>query len=634
MSALPRQRPLAAAAALVVAVLVAYGPVWSAGFLWDDDALITANDAVREPGGLADAWTGRGQDDYLPLTLGLYWLEWRLWGDDPTGYHAVNLALHALASLLVWRLLARLRVPGAWLAALVFAVHPVGVASVAWISEGKNTLSLVLAACACLAWLRGEQARTDGAPGGARWLALSTVTFAAALLAKTAVAPVPLVLLACAWWCRGRIARADVLWVLPHLALALALGALTVRFQHAQDLGSLVVRPEGLLSRLAVAGRALWFYAARLAWPVGLSPVYTRWDVAGTSPLEHLPGLLWCAALVAAWRASRAGPGVRRAAGRAVLFATGCATLLVAPALGLVTMSWHALSLVADHFQYLSMIALIALAVGAAVRHWPDGRRGAGVLAATLVVVALVLLTRQRAAAWTDVESLARRLVARHEGSWFGHANLGSALLARGELAEAERHLARAVELNPDNALALGNLAELRVRQDDPASAEDLLRRALAAQPALVEARARLADVLLDQGRFDEAGRVLQDALARRPDDVTVLLVHAKFLLAGGDAPGAAALCRRAVAKRPERPDAHNRLGVALALQGRDAEAEQAFGAALALDPALPEALNNLGMLHARRGERARAAELFRRALDARPGYAQAQANLEALGQG
>jgi Flp pilus assembly protein TadD len=393
-------------------------------------------------------------------------------------------------------------------------------------------------------------------------------------------------------------------------------------------MGSLVVRPEGFASRLAVAGRAPWFYAGKLAWPAGLSAVYPRWDVDGSAPLAHLPGLLWCGVLYAAWRALRA----RRAWGRPLLFALGSATLLVLPALGFVSMTHHALALVADHFQYLSMIALIALAASAAVTHWPSGLRAAGVATAALVVGVLIVLTARRAATWRDVETLSRELVLRQETSWFGHANLGSILLAQGREEQAGVHLLRAAELNPQNAMPLLNLGELRARRGDMAGAEELLRRAVALHPALADAHARLADVLLDLDRVDEAERSVAEALALRPGDTTAMLVQSKLLLARGDASGAESLCRSAVAARPERADAYNRLGFALVVQGKDAEAEQAFVAAIALDPTLPEALNNLGALYAGRGDVERAAALFRRALAARPGYDRARENLDELG--
>jgi Flp pilus assembly protein TadD len=635
-----RRRSVLLTCLLLVAVGVAYVPVWSAGFLWDDDMLITANEAVRSSGGLPDIWVGRGQLDYLPLTLSLWWLECRLFGTDPTGYHAVNLALHALAVLLVWRLLLRLRVPGAFLAAALFAVHPVGVASVAWISEGKNTFSLVWLSASALAFLRaaearrGEDARRVGGAGrvggahaaGRGWMLLSALLFACALLSKTAVVTAPLVFLLCVWWRWGRIARGDWFAALPLLALSLVLGLVTVQFQHSQDLGSLVVRPEGFLSRLAVAGLAPWFYAGKLLWPVGLSAVYPRWDVSGSSPLPFLPGLAWAGVLIVSWRASRA----QRGWGRPVLFALGSATLLLAPAAGLVTMTYHSLSLVADHFQYAPMIALLALLAGAAARAWPGGP-AAGAATAAVLVSMLVALTHQRATDWRDVETLSRALVEQRDDAWFGHANLGSILLARGDDAGAAVHLARAAELNPLNAMPFMNLAELRARGGDLAGAHALLLRAVELHPGLVEAQARLADLLLDLDRPEEAERAVRKALALAPQDTTATLVLGRLLLMRGDVAGAEALCRRAIAERPERADAHHRLGYMLVVQGRDAEAEQAFEAALALDPALPETLNNLGVLRRNRGDVEGAAELFRRALEARPGYDRARENLEAL---
>ena len=203
---------------LVLVTFAAYTPVWHAGFIWDDAHHITDNQIVKASDGLYRTWFTTEPADYYPLTESLWWLEWRLWGDSATGYHMVNVLLHAANAALVWMILQRLKIPGAWLAALVFAIHPVNVATVAWISEQKNTLSMLFYAVAILFYLRFDEENRW------RWYGLSLAAFLLALLSKTAVVMLPVVLLGCVWWRRGRVQWKDLLCSIPFFALSLALG--------------------------------------------------------------------------------------------------------------------------------------------------------------------------------------------------------------------------------------------------------------------------------------------------------------------------------------------------------------------------------------------------------------------------
>jgi protein O-mannosyl-transferase len=127
---------------LVVAVLIAYLPALQGGYIWDDNRYVTENPILPQPDGLAAIWTDPGATiQYYPMVFTTFWLEYRLWGLNPLGYHATNILLHALSALLLWAILRRLAVPGAWLAAALFALHPVHVESVAWVTERKNVLS-------------------------------------------------------------------------------------------------------------------------------------------------------------------------------------------------------------------------------------------------------------------------------------------------------------------------------------------------------------------------------------------------------------------------------------------------------------------------------------------------------------
>ena len=267
-------------ASLVLLACVAYWPTLGNGFIWDDDDYVQNNMTLASPAGLRNIWFKLGAvPQYYPLVHSTFWIEHRLWGLDARGYHAVNLLLHALSAVLVWRLLARLAVPGAWLAAAVFAVHPVGVESVAWVTERKNVLSCALALGSMLAYLRfspADVASDDRARGAWRYYVLALVLYVAAVLSKTVTASVPAVLLVVYWWKRGRVSGRDVIRLIPFFAWGLGLSAVTVWMEktfvgaHGEEWN---ISP---LERMLIAGRALWFYAGKLAWPYPLIFFYPR----------------------------------------------------------------------------------------------------------------------------------------------------------------------------------------------------------------------------------------------------------------------------------------------------------------------------------------------------------------------
>ena len=290
------QRHILLAAVIVCAALVVYIPTMQGGFFWDDHSYLVRSQLIHAPDGLRRFWLTREAQDYFPLTSTLLWVEWRLWGMTAAGYHVVNVLLHAAAAVLVWRVLQRLHIAGAWLAGLLFAVHPVAASSAAWITEGKNTLSLTLGLLSITAYLTYED-RAERPPGpagrAAGWYALAVLLFLFALLAKTSVAMLPAVLLLCAWWRRGRSCRKDLLRSLPFFALSLALGLVTVWFQKHNVIGAMVVRPEGIGSRVAAAGWMVWFYLFKLLLPAGLCVIYPRWDVDGTSSSHSCRWRFW-----------------------------------------------------------------------------------------------------------------------------------------------------------------------------------------------------------------------------------------------------------------------------------------------------------------------------------------------------
>ncbi len=282
------------AIAIVALTVVAYVPALANGIVWDDDDTIFMNPLMRAAGGWSRFWTATTTPDYYPVTSTLEWLLWHAFGDAPFGYHAVNVVLHAATAVVLWRVLRRLAVPGADVAAMLFAVHPVTVPTVAWISELKNILALGLAATALLAYLRWEDERSP------RWYAASCTAFVAALLSKTSVVALPPVLLTLAWYRRGRVTTRDVLATAPFFAASALLGLVTVTFQH-NALGTSVVRTESMPSRVAAAAWVLWFYLRKDLVPLGLMMIYPRWHVDASDVAAWLPLVALGAAAAAAW---------------------------------------------------------------------------------------------------------------------------------------------------------------------------------------------------------------------------------------------------------------------------------------------------------------------------------------------
>jgi hypothetical protein len=370
------------ATGLVALTLLVYITAILSGFVWDDDTHLIDNMVLKEYG-LYRSWFTSEQFNYWPVTWTSYWLEYQLWGLNPTGYHAVNVLVHAANALLIWRILIQLNVPGAWMAAVVFAVHPVNVESVAWISQQKNTLSMFFFLLSLLWYLRFDYSGHRGL----YWTAVSL--FVLAMLSKGAVATLPVVLLMCVWWLRKTISHRDLLGSLPFFAVSALMSIVEIWFQYVRAIGGDIVRDDSFFARLAGAGWVVWFYLYKALLPLNLSFIYPRWEIDPTNWLSYIPGLVLIGLLWLCWR-------FRQSWGQAVLFALGYFVVTLGPVLGFFNIYFMKYSFVADHYQYVSIIGIIALLVAVGCRVLKQlGRGGARLVyvGATAVLVVLGLLT-------------------------------------------------------------------------------------------------------------------------------------------------------------------------------------------------------------------------------------------------
>lgn len=587
---------------LVLLVLAAYLPTLSNGFVWDDDANVTENRTVQSADGVVRIWTNPlANQQYYPLTHTSHWLLVRMFGLAPWAHHVANLLLQIAAAILVFTLLTHLRLPGAWLAAALFAIHPLQVESVAWVTERKNLLAMVFLLPAVLLQLRhagvldsdpGETRPTSGASTGVVcWPAVAL--FAAALLAKTAVAGAPVATLAIVWWKRGRIRRDDLVSLIPFFVLAVGLGLATAGLERRHFWVSGSDWSPTLPERVLIAGRVFWFYLGKFVWPLGQVFIYPRWQIDAGRLLGWAAPVAVVAVVAVLARASgRIGRGPMAAA-----VAYGA---LIAPASGFFYVYFFQFSFVQDHFQYFACVVPASLSAAAVWRLLPRPALRAVASAALLLV--LGVLSWQRARLFRDSETLWLDTIARNPTAWLAQYNLGLARVEAGRLDEGVALYSEALRANPTFSLAHYNLAR----------------------------------ALQQLGRDDEAVRHYEEAVRLRPDEPMAHNNLGLLLLGRGRADEALSHYEDAIAADPTFAPAHLNRANALMSRGRLEEALIEYDAVLRLTPTLAEVQLYRGMVLSRLGRRQPAVEAFRAAIrlrdDLLPARERLAAELHAVG--
>jgi tetratricopeptide (TPR) repeat protein len=611
-------------ALLVMMTLVVYLPALRCGFVWDDDAYVTQNSTLLTTEGLLKIWADpAATPQYYPLVHTSFWVEQHLWGLHPLGYHLNNMLLHALAAVLVWRVLLRLALPGAWLAALVFAIHPVEVESVAWITERKNVLSGVFYLGSLLLFLRFAGIGPDNERK--RWCdyALALALFIGALLSKTVVCTLPAVAVLLLWWKRGRLTRTETLALLPMFVLGLALGLTTVWLEKHHVGATGVDWQLSGVERCLVAGRVLWFYAAKLVWPQGLVFIYSHWEVDASAGWQYLFPLFALGVIACLWWR-------RVLLGRGPLVAVLCFAGTLLPALGFFDVYPMRYSYVADHFQYLAGLALIAPGVSllfAAAQRW----RWLVILPGMLVLALLGALTWSQCGQYRDIETLWRTTIKNNPDCWMAHQNLSTVLLQQGLAREAADHCEKALSLRGDNVESHVNLGNALLRMERIDDAILHFQSAEKLRPGSIEVLIDLGGSLLKKGRPDEAVSKFQQVLQLQPG---LAVAHYSLGVAysqKGQVDLALASYQRALVAQPDYVSAHYNLGIVLARGGRLYEAVEHFQKAVKLQPEFIEAHFNLGNNLLLLGRQAEAMIHFQRVLEANPDQIDTLNNLALL---
>jgi Flp pilus assembly protein TadD len=447
-----------------------------------------------------------------------------------------------------------------------------------------------------LCWLKFEDS------GRGRWYGLALAGFALALLSKPVVAPLPVVLLGIAWWRRGRVGWKDVRRTVPFFVIAAALSLVTVWYENHQTISHVAARTDGFWTRLAVAGRAVWFYLYKAVLPLNLAPIYPRWQIDAPNVLTCIPLVLLAAVFVLCWRCWRGW-------GRALFFGLAYFVVMLLPLLGFLSTDFMRLSLVADRWQYFAIIGPIALA--ASIIRRP-------VLAAALLL-ALGALTWKQCGIYANAETLWTETTRLNPDCWLARYNLGNIFVEQGRMDEAIRQFQKAVEIMPDLADAHNNLGNSFFQLGRMEDAIAQYQKALAIMPDNADAHNNLGNSFSRLGRTEEAIAQYQKALAVMPDNAKAQNSLGIILSGQGKRDEAIVHLLAAIKSKPQYDQPHYNLGLIYLQQGRLDAAIAQFQSAITINPQYDKAFVNLGIALAQQGHLDEAAGQYRQALAIAP---------------
>ena len=608
-----RRDALLAIASLFGLIFLTYARVWHADFIWDDDIHVTLNPCITGSKGVLDIWTS-AEARICPLTLTTFWLEYQIWGLNPLAFHLVNVAMHALNAVLLWRVLLGLGVRGAWFGAALWALHPVQVETVAWITELKNTQSGCFFLLTLLAFIRW---RKQG-----RGYGLVILGSVLAMASKSSTVVLPLVLGLCWWWLDGRWSGRNSLRLLPIAALSILTALLSIWTQVVE--GGItdewhLTTPE----RLITAGKVVWAYLGTLAKPYPLIFIYPRWELHAEDWGSYIPSaaVLLMAGLLWRWR-------VRWRAG---FMAFALFVVLLLPVLGLVDHFFLRYSFVGDHFQYLASMAPLALAaagLAVMVSSWSVWLTSAG---GAFLLAVMGLLSWHHTRLFENSFVLWRHTLANNPKCWLACGNLSFEYLQRGDLANAAMHVRRALMLNPTDIaslIGLGSVLDVMGRTDE---AIETTREALALYERNPQAHNQLGMLLLKKDLAAEAAVHFRKALDHGANGVLPRIMLGSALLRQGLADDAIIELRQVLAIRPESGQAHANLCLAFLQKRQVEEALHHGGEAVRHEPDFALAYNHLGAALAEAGRIDEAQARYQQAVDRDPSLAPAHCNLACL---
>ena len=591
-------------AGIILLTFCSYYPAIHSDYIWDDDNYVTDNYTLKSLQGLKDIWTKPGAvPQYYPAVHTTFWLEYHFWKLNPLGYHLVNITIHIASAILVALVLHKIAIPGAWLAALIFAIHPVHVESVAWITERKNVLSAFFYLSSLIVFQRliiKRDCRHRPNPSSRYFeYSFAFLLYLCALLSKTVTCTLPVVILVIHWLQRKQITRRVVLSLIPFFVIGLALGLVTIYLEKYR-VGARGTEWElSFLERCIIAGRALWFYFGKIAWPENLTFIYPRWEIKQNLeynilfPLSFL-GLL---ALLFVYRFRL---------GRGALAAFLIFGISLFPALGFFDVYPMRYSFVADHFQYLASIPIISLLTSFMLNtfqtikssNWSKGtlelpNRLYCYIQSTVIVVLLGILsflTWNRCLAFQNAETLWLDTLAKNPNAWMAHNNLGLLYVEKNLAKKAIFHFEQAITLKPDHAQAYNNLAMELEKTGNDALAKTYFHQALQLEPNNIFILNNCGNFFARQGKLDHAGLLYNHALKLNASASITLINLGNLYVQMQHYEKAVSNYSKALSMDPDQADAHFNLANVLSLQKKPQEAIIHYQLALASRPNFVEA--------------------------------------------
>jgi protein O-mannosyl-transferase len=496
---------------LVAATVVAYLSVWHAGFIWDDDAHLTKNPCIVGPIGFKGIWTTAAAT-YYPLVLTSFWIQHAIWGLNPLPYHLVNVAMHAACAILLWQVLLRLQIKGAWLGAAIWALHPVQVESVAWITELKNTQSCLFYLLSILFFLRWQESNASLQDRHIAWRSyvVSLLCALAAILSKSSTVMLPVVLVLCWWWIDGRWPWRNTIRLMPFLLISVLAAAWTIWEQKFHNRAVGADWNQTMPERFIIAGRVMWFYLGKLLWPYPLVFIYPRWQIDASQPLQYLPTLGAIAGLITLWW-KRNGPL------RPLFFAAMYFVISLFPVLDFFDVYFFRYSFVGDHLQYLASIGpliLIAAGIAAAFDLLTKVVFPKAIFCAALLCL-LAVVSWKQVGIYRDQETLWFATLDKNPDFWMVQNSVASILLQKGKVSEALTYLKKISR--PDNVVTQTNLGNALFQLGDTEGAYTHLLRAIELDPTYVVAYSNMSSILFRKGLVEESVACLEKALEIDP---------------------------------------------------------------------------------------------------------------------
>ncbi|HTV47425.1 MAG TPA: tetratricopeptide repeat protein [Phycisphaerae bacterium] len=557
-----KQRELIAAAGLLLLCAIVYWPLLRAGYIWDDDGWLTNNPFIRDWSGLWYIWFfPRASIQYYPLVFTAFLLQFKLWGLNSVGYHLVNIILQAINSILLWRVFRSLGLKSAWVAAAIWAIHPIQVETVGWVAEQKNLLSAALGFSAALLWIKWTGLGMTGKmpvplnmsqnPGQGRgyvkinrhWKLLlpATILFVLALLAKTDICTLPAALLLVAWWKRGRVTLVEVLSVIPWFLFGALLACMTIYIEHGTAGAHGETFNFSLSQRIIIAGKDLWFYPLKLLWPHPLLAVYPRWDVEHIAPIDWLFPISALMVSIILWL-------LRKRIGRGPLTAVAYYKIMLFPVLGFVSFYTMEYTFVADHYQYLACIGIIALLVESATLLLPElsdrmtntlfknaaasasrtWNAGPLAIVSIAVLMPLGIMNNVQSQLYHPPVNIWRHVLDYDPNSWVALEQLGAWEAAHEQPDAALATISRAIEAGGGaDVYVTKNMADLLISvKHDYHDAIDYLIKSLRADPYQPDAISELAFCYEQSGDMEKAIQSLRHGMDYLPNDP---LLHRKL---------------------------------------------------------------------------------------------------------